>query len=239
MPAFTLQKIIDRAAAQADMRDGFVAATEWVDWYNVESRALELFMARNGWIQNLVTSVSDSSSPYTITLPDYTLAVMGVYEVRDGRYRPLRFRSQADIRRGSDTGPAMEYSVTMDDGSDDLTVNLYPAPTTGTYTALCFAGREPVPNDDDIDLEGTDVQWPLGFEERIVLGMALKALTKEESDTRPVEKLLEREDQRIEEFCWSRQIAEAPTVRNTDRVNRGWGWDERMLYGSYESWYWF
>lgn len=233
MPAMTLQSIIDRAAAQADMADGFVQPQTWVDWYNVAARALALFMARSGWVYNFAVS-QDNEPDYTIEIPDFPLAILGVYEVRDGRYRPLFPQSQAEFRRDTTTGDAKFYCASMDANSDELVVRLYPTPTSGTYRALFFA----LPEDLTLtDLEtAATVQWPLGFEEKIVLELAQKALVKEESDTRAVEKLMEKTDQMVEEFCWSRYLADSPTIRNVDLTVRGWA--NSMIYSPYESWYW-
>lgn len=234
MPAFTVQQLIDRAAAIADMHDNFVTPAQWCRWYDIEARALELFIARSGWVQDLAAT-SDAVSG-TITLTGVPLAVLGVYEVRDGRYRALKFQNQVDFTRQSysspaDTGDAHYYTVLTSNSSDDVTIQFYPKPASGTYRALYLAGRTDSPV-----TEASSVRWPLGWEERIVLGMAEKALTKEESDTRPIEKLIAREEQTIEEFCWSRQMANSAHVRNIDRTERGWSDD--MTFGPYESWYW-
>lgn len=238
MPSMTLQSIIDRAAAIADMDGDFVTPQTWVDWYNVEARALALFIARSGWVYNMTES-QDNSSDYTITVPDEPLAILGVYEVRDGYYRPLLPQTQAEFTRQDPdnspvTGDAQFYCATMADLGDDLTISLYPLPTSGTYRALFYRN---VADATVADLELADTaQWPLGFEERIVLGMAKRALIREESDTRAVERLIAEQEQRIEEFCWNRLAADAPMIRNTDKVKRGWY--PTMQFGRYESWYW-
>jgi hypothetical protein len=232
MPAFTVQTLIDRAAAIADMHDGFVTPTQWIAWLNTESRALELFVARSGWIEPQASTVDAAS--FIITIPS-PLAILGVYEVRDNRYRPLRYKPQVDFTQQlysspGDTGTASSYTIMSNTADDNLTVHMSPKPTSGTYRALYLAGATPVTALTD------SVRWPLGFEERLVLGMAHKALVRENSDTSQVEKLIGVQDQTIEEFCWSRQLAEAPIVRNSDRNQRGWS--DYMIYGPYESWLW-
>lgn len=236
MPAFTVQEIVDRAAAIADMDGNFVSPAQWLAWYNAESRALEFFIARSGWVHNTASSV-DSSSGYEISIPEANrpMALIGVYEVRDGRYRPLKFQNTVDFTRQSygapaTTGDAHFYSVESSPTQDKLTIYLFPLPSSGTYRVLYLAGREPV---DDL----TDsVNWPLGWEERIVLGMARRALIKEESDSRVIEKLMAEQDAIIEEFCWNRVLAESPRLRNVDSRDRGWS--EDLIFGPYESWYW-
>lgn len=240
MPSMTVQSIIDRAAAIADMHDSFVSPAQWLAWYNVEAKALELFTARAGYVQSLATTVDAVNGQ--IDVPSITglpLAVLGVYEVVNGRYRPLKLEPQADFTRQSysspvDTGPAQTYTIlngiSSGGNTDDLHIQLYPKPASGTYRCLYLNGKL------NASTVATNVHWVLGWEERIVLGMAKKALIREESDPSKIESLMAEADQRIEEFCWSRQMAESPTVRNLDETKRGW--HSNMVYGPYESWYW-
>lgn len=234
MPSFTVQTLIDRAAAIADMHDGFVTPTQWITWLNTESRALELFVVRSGWIEPQASTVDSSSGVITVTSP---LAILGVYEVRDGRYRPIKYQAQVDFTRQSnaspaDTGDAHYYTIMSNTADDNLVIHFYPKPASGTYRCLYLAGYTPATAVTD------SVRWPLGFEERIVLGMAKRALIKENSDTSQIDQLILEQERTIEEFCWSRQIAQAPILRNTDRSERGWGWHDSMSFGPYESWYW-
>lgn len=237
MPSITVQSIVDRAAAAADMSGDFVTPAQWLAWYNSEARALEFFIARAGWVLNAASTVDATGSPLTATLlaANYPLAVLGAYEVCDGRYRPLRFKSQIDFVRqdysaAADTGDAHSFTLLSSSSSDDLIVQFYPQPSSGTYRVLYLAGRAPVTALTD------SVNWPLGWEERIVLGLARRALIKEESDVRKIEQMMVEQDVIIEEFCWNRNAAESPRVRNVDRVDRGW--TDQMQYGPYESWCW-
>lgn len=242
MPNFLVQDIVDRACAIADMRGNFVKPEQWLAWYNNGAKALDLLILRSGWVQNTLSS-QDNDVDYTISLtnPDSESgpphAVLGVYEVRDGRFRPLKFRSPAefalqDLDNPSVTGTANYYTITSGNWDDDLTIHMFPQPTSGTYRALFWSMH---PTADALDDE---VTWPLGFEEYIVLFMARRALIKENSETRQVDDELGAESQRIEEICWDRNAAQAPTIRNVDKAERGWGWQENMAYGPWESWYW-
>lgn len=232
MPAFTVQTLIDRAAAIADMHGDFATATQWISWLNTESRALELFVVRSGWVEPNAATVDAAS--YVITVPN-PLAILGVYEVRDGKYRPLTYKSQPDFVQQDNaspgtTGDAYYYTAISSSSDDNITVHMYPKPTSGTYRCLYLAGATPVTALTD------SVRWPMGFEERIVLGMARHALVKENSDSRQIEQLMVEQDRTIEAFCWSRNLVNSPTVRNTDKINRGWF--DYMTYGSFESWLW-
>lgn len=68
----------------------------------------------------------------------------------------------------------------------------------------------------------TSVSYPMGWEERIVLGMARRALIKEESDTRAIDSEIALWESRIEEACWGRVLADTPSVRNSDQLIYGW-----------------
>ena len=221
MPAFTAQALIDRASAIADMHDSFVTTNQWLAWLNTEIRALDIFMAREGWVQASATATTDTSAPYSFTLAAEVLCVVGVWEEINGRYRllrpmhPVQFQKQ-DLTTGSLTGAAQYYNVTRTPSADTLTVSLYPRASSGTY--IC----QYIPVSTLASSVSTSVYYPLGFEERLVLGMARKALIKEESDPTAVERLLIEQDNRIEEACWSRLLAEAPSIRNIDPETRGW-----------------
>ncbi len=80
------------------------------------------------------------------------------------------------------------------------------------------------------------VAYPMGWEERIVLGMARRALIKEESSTSAIDSEIALWESRIEEACWSRVLSEAPSVRNTDY--RHYGWSDRYVLPPYTSWTW-
>lgn len=235
MPAFTAQALIDRAAAISDMHDGFVTPAQWLAWLNTEIRALDIFTARNGYVLSTPTSTSTSAAPYTIEVSGEMLAVLGVWEVRDTRYRRLTLQNPIDFQRqdnatGTNTGEARYYSVVRTPGADTHTIYLYPRPTSGTYMALTL------PVSTLASTVATSLWYPLGFEERLVLGMARKAMVKDESDESGLIRLIREQEQLIEEACWSRQIGEAPRVRNVDDTERGWS--NYPDWPPYATWFW-
>lgn len=235
MPAFTAQTLIGRAATQADMHDGFVTPAEWLSWLNTEIRALDIFCARAGYVLPAATQTSVTAVPYTITVPGEMLAVVGVWEVRDDKYRRLSLQNAIDINQqdpttGRTTGDAQSYSVTRVADSDDHTVTMYPRPTTGTYMVVT------IPPSRSAAAMTTSLWYPLGFEERLVLKMAIRALGKENSDPEATYRLLGITEQMIEEASWSRQIGEAPVVRNVDDVARGWNQFPMWPQAAFWSW---
>lgn len=230
MPAFSVQEIIDRAAAIADVQDNFVSPQTWLDWFNAERKALIISKLRSGWTDNVVQNSS-------ITLPFDDVAnlwaILGVWEVSSsGRYRRLR---RVDHMTGlsmtgiNDTASYWSLAKTNEADPDDI-VYLWPAPTTGNYQTWYV----PYP---DVATDGGDLfQFDLMDDERVVLGMARRALIKEESDTREVDLEIRRFDALVEESSWARSIAEVPAVRNVDAEVRGW--ESQLILPPFTSWYW-
>lgn len=219
MPSFTAQQLIDRAAAIADMHDSFVPAATWLDWATVELASLFMAAARSGWVVGPITPTTISPTD-TYTMAAEFFALLGVWE-RDsgGRLRRLRVGTYVETLHQTAGGPiqgaATEVSL-VDNGDGTVTFSFYPRPTQNSYLIVTI-------NPPTRMTAVTDtVTLPAGLEERVVLGMARRALVKEESDTRAVDRLIQDEDRRVEEFAASRMFANAPRVRNTDYVDRGW-----------------
>lgn len=233
MAAFTIQELVERAADQADMEGNFVEPTTWLQWYRNEARSLDLFTLRSGYTQVRPTS-EPADGQYTFSLPD-AKAVLGVYETRNGLFRRLKYQPPADFyvmdlgAASRPRGEALYYTVENTNGGVNIVLN--PLPTTGSYVALYHL---------DVGASITAltdvVNWPLGFEERVVLGMAIRAAVKEDSDTTALEKLYKSESDRIEELCFGMNYGDAARIRNVDNQDRGWS--KSMVYGPWDSWLW-
>lgn len=243
MPGILVSDIIQRASTQADMVDGFVDQATWLSWFVRESIALEILLARNGWAQAIKFDTQTvTTDTMTVAAGADILAIVGVWELVNNRYRRLTLKAQPDFYvqppgTGSITGPANFYSVTGPQngiaGSNGFTVSMYPRPTTGTYVIAYLSPAFPsgqTPGYTDT------VYYPMGFEEWLVLRLARRALIKEESSTSGVDVLLRDEEDKIEEACWERTLAETPAVRNVDRVERGW--DDQIAFPPPIGWYW-
>lgn len=240
MPSFTVQELVTRAAAIADMHDNFVLPEQWIAWANVERQALDVFLLRHGWVlQSLRSSTYnlDPANPDRIVVTPRPLAVVGVYEaLSNGRARPLEYTDHVSMVDGAGRqGPAHFFSLTDVDidsptGANDLRIDLMPAPTApSTYYAVWIAQTS------NLAALTDSVAYALGFEERMVLGMARRALIKEESDAGKIERLMREEEAKIEEACWARVMGQAPSVRNRD--GRNWSREER-LFPEVSRWHW-
>jgi hypothetical protein len=241
----TTLELVKRAAAAADMHDNFVTPAVWMYWATQEHLALALFLARSGWTQNVktttITVTGSEAGVYALAVDP--LAIVAVHQVRDNRYRRVHLNNVADFLRqtpGSTVakGDPIDYRVIWDQDNDELELGFYPEPSTGSVFIVSYV-PEPIPltlTDPAPAGYSLSVKYPMGWEERIVLGLARRALAKEESDTREVIGQIKECEQRIEEAVWNRVLTEHPTVRNLDRESRGW--TERLVYPSPSAW-WF
>lgn len=244
MPAFTVQTLIDRAAVIADMHDDFVKPEQWLSWFNTERRALSVFMATHGGstrnMQFLTKTGVDLEPLASLGAGDF-IAVVGVWEKQStGQLRPLRLVEFVDNYNqdtgGNITGPAQTVSIeeSINDGTEvAVSLRFFPRDQTGTYFIVLLAGPPDV-----ISVGGT-ASFPMGLEERVVVGMARRALVKEESDTTEVLKMIKEQDQLVEEYCWNRSVAQGKSVRNVDRLQRGWQHMDNLVLPGSELWLWF
>lgn len=244
MPTFTLQNIVNRAAAIADVHDTFVQPSTWLDWFNAERRALEIFKARHGGgmaMQNMasVSVIGVDRVPLISSGINEFMALVGVWENISGRLRPLKLVNWVDYNWQDEAGPTTgkaQYVRIEDyntDGQEVATIlRFYPRDPSGTY--LIFYLKAPATA---TALTDTFSQ-PLGLEERIVLGMARRALVKEESDMSAVDKLIAEQDKLVEEYCWDRSFAQSHAVRNVDTTQRGWLTLDGFIPPGPESWMW-
>lgn len=227
MPNITTGEIVDRARAAADMRDDFVTLSQWMYWMNVEHRSLQVRIARMGYVLQEssvdITAVGDVSYPI-----DEPLAVIGVYEVTSaGFYRRLRAVNPQDGHRQATNaaiGPAQEWIARRDPTpiSTFLNVSFFPNPSQGTYR-IFYVAHPPKLVYAQVATDGTNsVDYPLSWEEAVVLRLARRALAKEESDTQDIDAQIAASDRDIEESIFSRQLMDAPVIRNVDKRDRGW-----------------
>jgi len=230
MPAVAVSSLITRARGAADMQDDFVDTALWLAWANLERVMLENVIARSGYIlkEERTDITATGASEYNVADP---VAIIAVYEFANGRYRRLR---PSDIMDGAGrltttaVGPASTYRV-YQNTNGNVSIEFFPNPASGTYKV--YAIGQPAL----FTLTTDTCNYPMGWEDYIVYGMAQRALAKEET----VNPALERKRQEIEahigQTAWHRQFAAHQQVRNVDKVERGW-----LMYPimpSAESWY--
>ena len=234
MPSYTGTELIARAMAAADMHDNFVTATIWLQWASLERYALELFMARSGWPTDLATATitvtGAEAGEFTAAGDPDMMAVVAVHHVDSSDLRRLAYNDTVSFLRQlpatpTQTGDPNYYRVKRD--NDGITFNFYPNPAVGMRVLVTY-----IPMPGQLTTTASTVNYPMGWEERIVLGMARRALAKEESDTSDVRAQIREIEQQIEELAWNRVMSESPKVRNTDLFNLS------LTLPSREHWAW-
>lgn len=183
MATVTVQSLIDRAITTADMHDNFVDNAEWLVWANQYYKELCVMIAQQGvpYLQYDEAVTCTGATEYTITEP---LAVMAVYRYRsDGSYFKLKPRDsvQKVMVPTSNPGEPTHFYIRRDTAANTLRLQFYPNPTSGTV----FVRAIEYPKNLVLTGAGGDnadtIYLPLGWEEYIVLKMALAALDKEET----------------------------------------------------------
>ena len=246
----TAATLIQRAEAIADMHDNFVSETEWLRWLNQEQYALQLFLVRNGWTLPFDTTAATITSTgwslvtngaaavavaknagghyvFTPTLAD-VMALVCIHESVNGSLRRLNFNNDVDFLRQTNgstlvTAHATDYRARM--YGNEIHLDMYPTPAAGEVYLITYLSA-PVA----LTTTAQAIALPMGWEERVVLGMARRALIKEESDPRPIEGLMREMDSQIEQLCWNRVMSESPKVRNSDA--------RAVALPKWQEWYW-
>jgi len=244
MPATTTAQLVERAKAAADMHDNFVTPKQWMYWATQERMSLDLFIARAGWTQDFETDgftvTGSEGGDFNLTFD--LMAIVAVHQRHtNGQVRRLRLSDTASFLRQAPgttvvSGNAQEYRVRR--VADSVQLQLYPAPVAGEVYLVTYLPH-PLPLTlDSSPATGyaNSVHYPMGWEERIVLGLARRALDKEESDSTPVQRQIGAMNQEIEQLCWDRVTSDAPSIINRDMDMRGWV--DRISYPNPIGWWW-
>ena len=189
MAATTYTEMIDRAKAAADMHDGFPNNTTWLYWLNAELRKLWVKIVRGGYPISLSRVVTNSTgaSSYLITEP---MAIIGIYELVGGdKYYKVPIKpSWAQYRITTSAHPREVY-VTPAVATGQVTLNFYPTPPSGSvFHTVVIAKPDKIVSGTPVAGESNSVNLPFGWEERVVLGMAQRALAAEETINPSVDK---------------------------------------------------
>ena len=161
-----------------------------------------------------VTITLDGSSEYNVTAP---LAVCAVhYVLTDGSLRRLEHEPLFD--REFETPPdgfPTKFSVyiNQDTTVDEITFRFNRIATSGTILVDVVPYPKTLVAETPAAGEASEVHYPLGFEERIVLGMARRALAREETVNPAIESQINDADEHINNAAYRRLLGDNARVR--------------------------
>lgn len=239
----TTDTLLTRARAISDMADNFVSRAVWLLWLNQANLQLSLFIARAGYMHRPVVLPLTATGASTYAVPE-CMAIVGVHEKRSGggyrRIEPNQAVEGLYPDSASVGFPQRWHADTADDGS--IALSFYPNPGSGDYVVTYLATPTPLVWLGDALLEepvptvSATVNYPMGWEEWLVLEMARHATIKEEGDTRAIEKLKQDIEQHIGDSIHDRALNDAPVVRNTDSTSP---YTLSLVYGPRGAWRFF
>lgn len=214
---FVWQDLIDRArvyiADDQKAMSGFIAADKWMLLAQVEYANLYRKWVRMGLVRPQPTATTFTTS----TTINGVLAVVGVGEDLGNSVRLLY---NAQVPGGADpfwqgstpfTGKASEWAA--HGAADNLLIELNPPDSSTTYTVK-YIPTVPYATD-----ATTTIDLPYGGDERLVLGLARRALVKESSRSQQLEELMREADAEMSFTAMSR-IPGGPRVRRKARQVR-------------------
>lgn len=195
-------EMIDRAKQAADMHDGFPSTATWLYFLNAELNKLWVRLIRSGYPPTVTyTAVTATgATSYTITEPSAVIAVYGTKTSgANTQYFNIpvkRVWQQTRIR--ASTYPYEVYlSSAIDTGL--LNIKFFPNPPSGTFYVVNVPKPLKVISGTPVaGVSGNSVILPFGWEERIVLGMAQRALAKEETTNPAIEREISAVDEQID-----------------------------------------
>jgi hypothetical protein len=217
MATVAVSELIERAAIAANMHDNFITNPAWLYWANAENKELRVKLARLGFPYGLASETINITGAlqYNISEP---LAVLGVYRNEtDGRftriaYRPNSRKLQQNI---TITGDATEFMLAYDQNQAQVYIRLFPVPPDSgpNYTVETISYPPKLVLSNPGATESTSVYYPLNWEERIVLGMARRALAREETINTGIEQLISEIDSHIETSAYDYLMSQNNTVQ--------------------------
>lgn len=229
MPSINVSDLVTRAQLAADMEGTFISSAGWLYYANTEYKNLYMRIARMGWpLETTSTTITlTGAASYTVTAPAAVVSL----KIVDSSSRLKRIPMKSEISQKWVTpksGETPKEAIIIKSG-DNLTIQFNPSPASGTVymkgvanpLILVTSGATP-------GTSSTTITMPLGWEERIVLGMARKALAKEETINPAIERDIEEMDAVIENSAQSFILTEANTVVDMNEVNDS----------DYSNWFW-
>lgn len=205
--------LIQRAQAYADMEGDFVKPRQWLQSVNYWHKRLSMKIARLGYPLNQVDVSIPLNGSIDYLVPE-PLAFVGLFFVRtDGTFKKLERLNPVQYRTNnpSTNGDPSYYHIRR--AGNNCIFNFYPNPPSGTVVAMT------IPHPEQLTLNDS-VTYPLGFEEYIVVNMAMFALGKEESSIpSSLVNTLQEVTAHIEDSVTSYLMTDGARIRNIHEDN--------------------
>lgn len=223
MATVNVSELITRAQQAADMEDDFISQSTWLYWANVEYKKLWTKIARMGYpIQYVETAVTWTGAlQYTTSEPTAIVGIFGL-TTTGRRYRiPIKHPADNKYSGSYRQGTPSECHIKSEALNNQIIITFWPVPQSGScYIGVIEKPKKLVLSAPGAD-ESTTLNFPMGWEERIVLGMARRALGKEETTNPAIEREIAETDNMIENSCSSYLLSEQPTVKDMNELETG------------------
>lgn len=201
----TLRTRIRQRSDNEHTGSSFVTDTELTQLINTSYQELYGHLVRAGLHMNESVGTITADGSGTYQMPTDYYSILGVFRIEGGnKYRLARHSVRHRVGTGQ-TGTATSYRIV---GTD---VELSPRPLSGDYEIIYVPVPGELEDDDDL-MDGV-----LGWEEYVVIDVAIKVLQKEESDVTTLLRERERLLLRIQEEAAAEEMTESWTVADVRR----------------------
>lgn len=225
MASVTVTSLVTQTRQRADLvKSRFVTDAEVASY--VDSRNKELFalLVKHSLIHAEAEQAITADGSAYYALPDRYFGTLDVMydQGSNTEFCRLPRLSHRERPRTTGTSQAVGYRITGDG------IVLYPAVTSGSYKHYYITSPlQLVETVSDATTETATVNYPMGWEEFIILGAAIDCLSKEETVNGALNSKFADMQRRILDEASMREMSEAPTVQNVDREGepgrvRGW-----------------
>jgi hypothetical protein len=207
--SFTVATLVTRAQRLADMENSnFVVAAEWRAYCSASYAKLYNKLVQAGIAPIESTQTITATGAATYTLPVDWMATIRI-DYLSGGTRPIEMR-KISVREEHryDTGATAAQSVVY--RLAGANVKLLPKPASGSYRHLYIPA--PIDLDDDAD----SVDGISGWEQLIVLDMAIAARIKEQSSVDALQSERDSLDRVIDELAPVREWGEPTCISESE-----------------------
>ncbi len=224
----SVQELLDRAKAIVDADEvavrGWIPDSTWLMWLNRETRRGYRALIRAGVLaperQQILFEVGFDE--VEIGTP---LAVVGVYLVTDQGpvWLPQRHTVDSIVPTSFlkfEFGVPTHWEL-VNSYTTGPTALLHPAPTSGDYRVVIIPSPPALVTASPGDHETTLIYMPDGLDERIVLGAALSAATRDGTVPPSIRDAIRLWDGELDLAAQQALVNEAPRIRNVDFRFRG------------------